>query len=1218
MGSLLRLKKSWIHDAAWGSVMKGVLGKTEYVVCAQSALCQIMETALLSVPDSECAASMLSDCALKASLRFLDMRMALGAAVLDTEVRALRAPSAPRAGFDATPGGPAPHPDADTVGRILRAVPADPITYSDLSNHLAHYRSDATGEKRRAVLCRMAELGLGAVKNSVARGAHAQNLTQVPVKFYRAPLTSQREELLRALRVPLSPWNANPAAEPALRMEGTGKRGYPSKRPAAAEDPDKARLEFVEFAQKVLRKPPADAAEVEKLMSAALRQVQVHGAALTVGATTRTCKRLPTWWQLRCQNCQHGTCEWAGKAVYDEATKTLTGSEIRGRSHGVAKRTDSARGRPLRSMQATPAKSITEPVRFTEEPTQEQLQQFVRKHFADRPLDESFCVACRALPLTKEGIGCAFVCTAHMDESTGCDCTWHGTARLRHAGTAEAQVILQYPPHDVHAAAEKLLYGTLTWRQQELARRSTEKSAAHVALDMEKLKSRSDPDKTLTPPQDAALEGFLKRQRRAERKEQEVAGEEPPRQTRRLDSSDFQYLVDRQNADLEGARTLELEDARIRPNDESLRAVHHVISRANVAVPLLCPDLIRRVLDRLPRPWQLKLSGDGTFRLLLVKDYAVKHWAQAGNDHVAAYRSQYIPMGFAIANQESEHNYTPLLQAWLHVCKLAAADFSEKDVLQLHGDLHAGLERARQVVLPNSTRLSDWAHVVGATSQGPSGLPGLIGKHIASEATRRFMSRWLYLSRCMPAFLFHIVWSCIVAQHTDLAAFWTACKKDYFCQEAGLRSAPWRCAPDRIAPGTAAGSSPQESWHGAKLKKLMTKRNLTPFELAQSLHQEVVLTYLRQLRNMERRGEHFQDWPDIATHLDQHILKGAKVMAKQGRTDAVNLLAWKKHRVWEDAQGNFFCLVPTSKWRPSRLEDRTPTFVERQPVQLQDSDVPTWAALCLAETLAQAESALQQLGIYEIYDPAQQAFTNVKRAAALFSDWRLVVLGPAACKIWKAHRLPDLPADANVHRFGLCFLCEHAAVAGPCEHLYVGLLARGDVKVEACPQKRPGRPSKKTRVSEPASAPGLGLSWATSRPPASARTSPAQPESSQCDSRMDELLCKTGLGHLREPFSAQGMSVPIFLDMSYADLRAFFGMAPSEIYRLKSAAQDCPQPAAAASASAIPASASAIPASASATPPKQRTLPWADSPTQAKVDPKYLALRQVYGRYPPK
>ena len=182
-----------------------------------------------------------------------------------------------------------------------------------------------------------------------------------------------------------------------------------------------------------------------------------------------------------------------------------------------------------------------------------------------------------------------------------------------------------------------------------------------------------------------------------------------------------------------------------------------------------------------------------------------------------------------------------------------------------------------------------------------------------------------------------------------------------------------------------------------------------------------------------------------------------------------------------------------------------------------------------AETLAQAESALQQLGIY---DPAQQAFTNVKRAAALFSDWRLVVLGPAACKIWKAHRLPDLPADANVHRFGLCFLCEHAAVAGPCEHLYVGLLARGDVKVEACPQKRPGRPSKKTRVSEPASAPGLGLSSATSRPPASARTSPAQPESSQCDSRMDELLCKTGLGHLREPFAAQGMSVPIFLDIA--------------------------------------------------------------------------------------
>ena len=222
-----------------------------------------------------------------------------------------------------------------------------------------------------------------------------------------------------------------------------------------------------------------------------------------------------------------------------------------------------------------------------------------------------------------------------------------------------------------------------------------------------------------------------------------------------------------------------------------------------------------------------------------------------------------------------------------------------------------------------------------------------------------------------------------MAQHTDLAAFWTACKKDYFCQEAGLRSAPWRCAPDRIAPGTAAGSSPQESWHGAKLKKLMTKRNLTPFELAQSLHQEVVLTYLRQilrqLRNMERRGEHFQDWPDIATHLDQHILKGAKVMAKQGRTDAVNLLAWKKHRVWEDAQGNFLTAWSPLRngalpaWRTARLpswsaslsscrilmSQHGPRFALLKPWLKQKALCNSWASTIPRSRLSPTSSALR-------------------------------------------------------------------------------------------------------------------------------------------------------------------------------------------------------------------------------------------------------------------
>ena len=106
------------------------------------------------------------------------------------------------------------------------------------------------------------------------------------------------------------------------------------------------------------------------------------------------------------------------------------------------------------------------------------------------------------------------------------------------------------------------------------------------------------------------------------------------------------------------------------------------------------------------------------------------------------------------------------------------------------------------------------------------------------------------------------------------------------------------------------------SWHGANLKKLMTKRDLTPFELAQSLHQQVALTCLR--------GEYFQDWPDVATLLDQHILKREKVMSKQGHTCAIDLLAWKKHRAWEDAPGKFFLLQQVRHDQRQR-EEKTPT-----------------------------------------------------------------------------------------------------------------------------------------------------------------------------------------------------------------------------------------------------------------------------------------------------
>ena len=190
-------------------------------------------------------------------------------------------------------------------------------------------------------------------------------------------------------------------------------------------------------------------------------------------------------------------------------------------------------------------------------------------------------------------------------------------------------------------------------------------------------------------------------------------------------------------------------------NDGSLRAVHHTIAPDNVTVPVICPELIGRVLDRLPKLWSLKPSAGGTYRLLLLTNYAllnigvnVKHVGEAGDDHLAMYHSTCVPLGFAIASAESEESYGPLLEAVMRVSERISPNFSLSSVLRLHGDLRKGLKKARRSGLPGAKRLSDWAHVVGATAQGPGGLPGLIMKHIQVEGVRRFLSRWLYLSRC--------------------------------------------------------------------------------------------------------------------------------------------------------------------------------------------------------------------------------------------------------------------------------------------------------------------------------------------------------------------------------------------------------------------------------------------------------------------------------------
>ena len=100
--------------------------------------------------------------------------------------------------------------------------------------------------------------------------------------------------------------------------------------------------------------------------------------------------------------------------------------------------------------------------------------------------------------------------------------------------------------------------------------------------------------------------------------------------------------------------------------------------------------------------------------------------------------------------------------------------------------------------------------------------------------------------------------------------------------------APWRSAPtpDRIMPGTDAGSAPQESWHGNTLKPLFGQLRRKPAEVAKILEDRIVRPQLRVLAAMKHEGRQFQDWPAIFYH--------AKRCTRSSSSDEHRWVRWVK------------------------------------------------------------------------------------------------------------------------------------------------------------------------------------------------------------------------------------------------------------------------------------------------------------------------------------
>lgn len=142
-------------------------------------------------------------------------------------------------------------------------------------------------------------------------------------------------------------------------------------------------------------------------------------------------------------------------------------------------------------------------------------------------------------------------------------------------------------------------------------------------------------------------------------------------------------------------------------------------------------------------------------------------------------------------------------------------------------------------------------------------------------------------------------------------------QRQYFQRVAGpgdvsLWSAPWRSGPDRIMPGTDAGSAPQESWHGNSLKPAFAVRKYDPFELATHLQATIVDPQLQDLQGRMKDDASFEDWPAVGKYFDQHILHNSCALAKEGRVPPQALLGLNLHQSFQDAAGNTWMLLPKS------------------------------------------------------------------------------------------------------------------------------------------------------------------------------------------------------------------------------------------------------------------------------------------------------------------
>ena len=128
-------------------------------------------------------------------------------------------------------------------------------------------------------------------------------------------------------------------------------------------------------------------------------------------------------------------------------------------------------------------------------------------------------------------------------------------------------------------------------------------------------------------------------------------------------------------------------------------------------------------------------------------------------------RTSFYELCFAMVSKESlasyQRTFAALKKSMELCCKVDSSVFT-KSVLQMHGDLHCGLEGARRSEFPGSKRCMDFSHMTGAVRQRVS-LPAVEAEHgmcflYTCNPLKVWTAGCLFETKCQKAVVHGIYW----------------------------------------------------------------------------------------------------------------------------------------------------------------------------------------------------------------------------------------------------------------------------------------------------------------------------------------------------------------------------------------------------------------------------------------------------------------------------